>query len=406
MSRIVIFIGSLERGGTELHLLRTLPGLRADGLAVEVFVLSGRGVFVDAMREAGVPVVTPAIARFLPARRGGIARFLLLAGLAPELTWRLLWRRPSIVHFYLPESYCLAGPIAVLMGIRTKLMSRRSLNAYHASKPSILARLERWLHRRMTAVLGNSERVVAQLSADEDVPREKLVLLRNGVAVNALPADGRRAQIRTELLIEPSCVALVIVANLIPYKGHLDLLEALALLPAERDWNVLVLGVDAVGHRSMLERRAEALGIADRVRFLGETEDVGRVLDGCDIGVLCSHEEGFSNALLEYMERALPVVATAVGGNTEAVVDGETGLLVPPRQPRGLAEALEKLIADAELRRRLGAAGRDRAMRRFSQDASVEAYARLYRSLLQDGSVPADLLSSEASPNWEKSEVS
>lgn len=393
MSRIVIFIGSLERGGTELHLLRTLPGLRAAGLAVEVFVLSGRGVLIDALRDAGVPVVTPAVARILPTKRGGVARFLLLAGLVPELTWRLLWRRPSIVHFFLPASYCLVGPIAVFTGIRTRLMSRRSLNAYLASNPPVFARLERWLHRRMTAILGNSERVVAQLSSDEDVPRDKLILLRNGVEVRELPAAERRAQIRAELLIEPPCVALAIVANLIPYKGHLDLLEALALLPVERDWNMLVLGAGAVGCRSTLEQRAEALGIAGRVRFLGGTEDVNRVLDGCDIGVLCSHEEGFSNALLEYLERALPVVATAVGGNTEAVVDGETGLLVPPRQPGELAEALDKLIADGGMRRRFGTAGRERAMRLFSQDASVEAYTRLYRSLLQDGSVPADLLS-------------
>ena len=405
MSRIVIFIGSLERGGTELHLLRTLPGLRAGGLAVEVFVLSGRGVFIDAMRASGVPVVTPAIARILPARRGGISRIFLLAGLIPELFWRFLWQRPAIVHFFLPESYCLVGPIAVLMGIRTRLMSRRSLNAYLASNPPVFARLERWLHRRMTAILGNSEGVVAQLSSEEDVPRDRLILLRNGIEVRPLPTVGGRARIRAELLIEPSCVALAVVANLIPYKGHLDLLEALALLPSECDWNVFFLGADTVGHRRTLERRVEALGIASRVRFLGETEDVGRVLEGCNIGVLCSHEEGFSNALMEYMERALPVVATAVGGNIEAVADGETGLLVPPRQPQRLAEVLEKLIADAELRWRLGAAGRDRVTLCFSQNASMDAYARLYRSLLQDGSVPADLLSDKASPERAESVV-
>jgi glycosyltransferase involved in cell wall biosynthesis len=315
------------------------------------------------------------------------------------LIWRLLWLRSSIVHFYLPESYCLAGPIAVLLGIRTKLMSRRSQNAYHALKPPIFARLERWLHQRMTVISGNSERIIMELFSDEGVPRDKLILLRNGVTVSELPTDGRRAQIRTELLIEPSSVALVIVANLIPYKGHIDLLEALALLTVDRDWNVLVLGADAIGYRIVLERCAEVLGIADRTRFLGETADVGRVLDGCDIGVLCSHEEGFSNALLEYMERALPVVATAVGGNIEAVVDRGTGLLVPPKQPRDLAEALEKLIIDKELCHRLGAAGRDRAISLFGQDASMQAYARLYRSLLQGYGVSADFMPPDVPPN-------
>ena len=391
MPRIVIYIGSLDRGGTESHLMRTLPFVRAAGLPVELFVLSGRGVFVEPMRHAGVPVVVPLIARLIPRRGGWIWRLLFVVGLLPELLVRMVWRRPTIAHFFLPQSYCVVGPIAVLLGVRTPLMSRRSLNDYLDGKSPLVARLERWLHTRMTLILGNSQSVIDELSLEENVPAQKLALLRNGVRINPVAGAEEREAIRREMGVSESSVVLVIVANLIPYKGHLDLLAALSELSTAHDWELLCVGADPVGHRETLERTAHRYRFGGRVRFLGEVGEVARVLDASDIAILCSHEEGFSNALLEYMERGLPVVATAVGGNTEAVVDGETGNLVPARDPEALAAALGALLSDEDLRRRVGAAGRARAEQAFDQAASIEAYVELYRALIDGTDIPARL---------------
>jgi glycosyltransferase involved in cell wall biosynthesis len=388
MSRIVIYIGSLDRGGTESHLMRTLPLVRAAGLPVELFVLSGRGVFIEPMRRSGVPVVLPLITRLLPNRRGGAWRLLLVAGLLPELLVRMIWRRPTIAHFFLPQSYCVVGPLAVLLGIRIRLMSRRSLNDYLDNKPSLVAQLEHWLHTRMTLVLGNAQGVIDELACEESVPADKLVLLRNGIGVSPLASNEERQATRRQMAISDASVALVIVANLIPYKGHLDLLSALAMLQADRDWTLLCIGADSVGFRENLEQAADSHGVRDRVRFLGEVDDVPRVLDASDVGILCSHEEGFSNALLEYMERELPVVATAVGGNSEAVVQGETGCLVPAHDPEALAQALDSLILDVNMRRRMGEAGRVHVVRHFDQAASTTAYIELYASLLLRNPIP------------------
>lgn len=388
MSRILIYIGSLDRGGTESHLMRTLPLLRTAGLPVEVFVLSGRGVFIEPLREAGVPVSTPLITKLLPGGRSALGRLIILAGLVPELLARMLWRRPAVAHFFLPTSYCIVGPLAVLMRVPVRLMSRRSLNDYLDTKPSFVTHVERWLHRRMTAVLGNSRQIVEELANEENVPAKKLVLLSNGIEIRPLPTEDRRRAARAKYDVPASCVVIAIVANLIPYKGHLDLLQALAKLPQDQDWTLLILGGDPSGHGTVLKELAVELGLAERVRLLGETADVPQVLDGCDMGVLCSHEEGFSNALLEYMERGLPVVATDVGGNAEAVLDGETGILVPAHAPDKLAVALQALVESKDQRERMGDAGRARVGREFGLDASVAAYTGLYEALLGGDEIP------------------
>ena len=129
----------------------------------------------------------------------------------------------------------------------------------------------------------------------------------------------------------------VVVANLIAYKGHRDLIEALALAAAKLPpaWQVLCVGADN-DLRPELEALAAAKGLAGNLRFLGQRFDVGRLLEAADFGVLPSRaNEGFSNAILESMRAGLPMVVTDVGGNAEAVVDGRTGFVVPPADPAG-----------------------------------------------------------------------
>ena len=109
--------------------------------------------------------------------------------------------------------------------------------------------------------------------------------------------------------------------------------------------------------------------------------DVERILPAADLGVLASHEEGFSNAVLEIMATGLPVVVTDVGGNAEAVPDGECGRVVPPRAPAALAAAIVELAGDLRRRRTMGAAARRRVADRFSVEVCVDRYLRLYASL-------------------------
>jgi len=139
---------------------------------------------------------------------------------------------------------------------------------------------------------------------------------------------------------------------------------------------------DGIG--SKLKKKIRDLGIDEHVRFLGQRRDVPELLQVSDIGLLCSHEEGFSNALLEYMAAGLPVVATNVGGNAEAVIDGVTGLLVPAKNPDALARAILRLVHDPAARQGMGTAGRTRVQQNFSLETCLNGYEVLYQSIMDN----------------------
>jgi len=131
-----------------------------------------------------------------------------------------------------------------------------------------------------------------------------------------------------------------------------------------------------------LKALVESLGLRDHLSLLGRRNDMPEVMASFDVFVLCSHDEGMSNAILEAMATGLPVVATRVGGNPELVSEGETGLLVPPADPESMAEAIRRYFDDREMARRHGVAGRRAVESRFSMDAMVNGYLRVYDTVL------------------------
>jgi glycosyltransferase involved in cell wall biosynthesis len=267
-------------------------------------------------------------------------------------------------------------------------MSRRSLNAYQ-SRHHFAGFLERGLHSQMAAVLANSRNVARQLLG-EGVRVERLGLIYNGLDTE-LRACNDRERIRKMLGIDQAALVLVIVANLIPYKGHLDLIEALGRVTCSlpTDWRLLIVGRDD-GAASAVAARSRSLGIASRIAFLGARTDLPDLLGASDIGLLSSHEEGFSNAVLEGMWAGLPMIVTDVGGNAEAVINGETGLVVPARDPIALGHAILRLASDPDARRAFGESGRRRVDRYFTLSSCVASYEALY-SGLQAGKLPGDI---------------
>lgn len=375
-ARLLVVTESLGTGGTESHLIRLLPLLARRGVDVAVFCMSERGSRASELERAGVKVFA---AREHSGRHGTLLRKPLHAGVSGVKLRGLLRRfHPDIVHFYLPGPYLVGAPIALLSRTPVKIMSRRSLSRYQRNWPTV-ARIERLLHRSMDAVTGNSRAVVKELSV-EGVPDTKLRLIYNGIDI----APGMdRSEARRALGLEDDSLVGVMVANLIPYKGHHDLIEGLALvakqLPA--GWRVLLAGRDE-GLRPELEALTAERGITENLLFLGERSDVPRLLAAADFALLTSHEEGFSNVVLEGMAASLPMIVTGVGGNAEAVLDGETGFVMPPSNPKAIGEAVLRLAHDRNLRKSLGDAGRKRVADHFSMEACLNAHLELYRTLL------------------------
>lgn len=381
---ILIVIGELEIGGAERHLQQILPRLRQRGWQVAVYCLGRPGKLAPAFESGGVEVIAPPVSS--DGRRHRLLYRILRLSLASVGLWLvLIRRRPDVVHFFLPLAYLIGAPIAMAALCSCRAVSRRSLNDYQAGYP-IVRRLEGLFHRRMRGLLGNSKAVVAQL-VEEGAPAQRIRLLYNGI--EPMVSCRARAEVRDSLGVAQDAILFAVVANLIPYKGHVDLLAALAKarsrLPA--GWRVLLVGYDA-GIGDGLKQQAADLRIAEHLLWLGRRTDVPDLLGASDAGVLCSWQEGFSNSILEGMAAGLPMLVTDVGGNAEAVTNGKTGLVVPSHDPAALGEALVLLATDQTLRERLGAAARDRVRRCFDVDDCAGKYDAFYRSAVEGRDLP------------------
>jgi glycosyltransferase involved in cell wall biosynthesis len=166
-----------------------------------------------------------------------------------------------------------------------------------------------------------------------------------------------RAEVRSELGVAAEEVLVLAVANLRAEKGYDVLLETARIL-ADQDLPIRIAAVGRGPLQVELSERHRALGLRDRFTFLGQRDDVLRLMTGADVFVLASHHEGLPVALMEAMSVGLPVVATAVGGVPQFVAESEEGLLVAPGRPDLLADALVRICSDSELRRRLGEGAR------------------------------------------------
>jgi glycosyltransferase involved in cell wall biosynthesis len=202
----------------------------------------------------------------------------------------------------------------------------------------------------------------------------RIEVLYNGV--DADPPSGN-GSLRREFGIDEETLLIGEVGRLCDVKGQRELIEALALVPRAL---VVLVGRDLEqggAYQRDLEAEAERRGVRDRIVFAGERA-ADDVLGELDVFALPSWTEGLPLVVLEAMAHGRPVVATPVGGTPEVVLDEETGILVPPRDPAALAAALRRLVDDADLRRRLGEAGRRRAADRFSADVMTRRMLELY----------------------------
>ncbi|WP_292492764.1 glycosyltransferase [Mesorhizobium sp.] len=396
---VLFVIGTLDVGGTESQLVLLAKELKKRGWKVEVFALSRGGVLAQTLRGAGIPVLyglhrpnsspppptsakTDAKPSIVPNTRPSVKAMLVLGAAVASLVVRIAWTRPRVVHAFLPLTNflgALAGRFALAPLVIT---SRRGLG-YHQERWPRLKRMDRIANRFSHVVVANSHAVAADMAARDGYDIDRINVIPNGLDLSRFDDIGhRREETRRQLGLEPGDIGIVIVANLIPYKGHSDLVEAFARASQGRPNLRLIIAGQDRGIGPTLTDQAQRLGVGAKVRLLGMRNDVPGLLAGMDVGVIASHEEGFCNALMEKLAAGLPVVATNVGGNPEAVSGMPGCVLVKPRDPadlaRGLIAVLDRLpeqAGDRELRQRA-------MQERYSTGAMVDAYERLY---LADG---------------------
>jgi len=361
--RVLSVIGNLMLGGTESYVARMAREIKKYGVDMEICALELEGPLLRSLEESGIRVHgTPYASRIQQSNT------LTLARTVNAIRRIVAEGRFDIVHTYLFWSDVLGVSGARLAGCHRVIESRRSLHDWTHSPSAFFHGLEQITNLFAHELIANSRVALLDAEAHERwLPRIRTVLY-NGVDVE----DYQPAQIRVD-----GPLRIVTVGALAPRKGQEYAIEALALLIAS--------GVDAtlelIGSGpddAMLRRKASDAGVADRVTFAGEQLDPRPHLTGADLFLLPSRQEGFSNALLEAMASALPVVATDVGGNAEAIADGVGGRIVPPQQPEAMAAAITELATDRRQLVEMGRANRRRVAELYTLEASARNLADWY----------------------------
>jgi glycosyltransferase involved in cell wall biosynthesis len=279
-------------------------------------------------------------------------------------------RQPDVFHAH------LTWPLACKFGLVGAILAR---------VPAIVATVQLYLEfplgasifvqqRLLVAGVGRyiavSQEVAQRLIRKLHWPTQKIQVIHNCVS----PVSEYKAQSPIERTGRP---IVLTVARLDEQKGHRYLLEAAAQVPEAQ----FVLAGDGP-LRASLEAQARSLGVEERVKFLGYRTDIADLLAGCDVFVLPSLYEGLPLSILEAMSAGKPVIATHIGGTDEAVIAGETGLLVPPANPTALATAIRSVLTDRPLAQRLASAGRARVEQEFSAAKMVQQVIAVYDELL------------------------
>lgn len=348
-------------------LLPLMRAARARGH--EVVGVSAEGPLLEQVRAEGLRVEALPLAR----------------SLSPRAQWTALWamvrllrrEKPDLVHAHMPISGFIARLAARIAGVPRVAYT---CHGFLFNQPGPLARrglglLMEWLGGRLTDV-------TLTVSDEEAQDARRLWIARGAVAVGNgrdpqrfRPDPVARAKVRAELGTPDDATVIVIISRLVRHKGYPELLAAMRDVRGVELW---VVGERLPSdHGEDLEPLFAQAGPG--IRRLGYRGDVPAILAAADIFTLPSHFEGLPMSVIEAMLAGLPVVATDISGPREQVVDGETGLLVPRGQSAPLAAALNCLVGDERLRRRMGAAGRMRALERYTEEAVVERTLELLR---------------------------
>lgn len=371
------YLGGL--GGGETMWLSQLRAL--DRTLWEPRVICGNaGAFVDELRASGIAVDVMPYA--LPHFQNGWLPRLSLA-FVPQLYNYLRAEKIQLVHCKDPQSAFYAAPIARLLNIPVVWTCTGWWHAERGWKS--------WFYETFFTRIITWTELIKQKLVDTN-PRlgEKIVVVPSGVDISIFAPAPRDASARAELGISPQAQVVILLARFQPVKGHEFFLQAaIKILEKCPETIFLLVGDNAFAtdegetyKREMLAQIQNDARLQTHIVLAGFRRDVPRLLNASDILVCPSLFETYGMSNIEAMACGVPVVSTKVGGPSETIVDGETGFLVAPRDANALAEQVIRLLADAPLRKQMGAQARKRVKERFSLTENVARLEQVYRQAL------------------------
>lgn len=375
--KIIIVLGWLEMGGAErqaLHIARHLA--HEQGARVEVLGFVHPGEVARRLDELQIPW------RMLPwpTPPGVFARSFSML----RLTLSLRASKPDLILPYIMQASLFCGLIWRLTGARACFWNQRDEGRNVRG-----SRLERWVIRRLPGVLSNSRHAAEMLIEKFDLDRSRVRVIYNGVRPEAPQAA--REEWRERLELDSKYFVACMVANLHAFKDHDTLLRAWRIVLDRRgatakDAMLLLAGLHNETSQSLQELAAE-LELGANLRFLGGVKDVSGLLGAIDLGVFSSRCEGVPNGVLECMAEGLAVAGTDIPGIREALGPGSERFLAPPGDAEILAERILELWNDADLRREVGRANRERIESVFTPERLCRETVEVLEAALQKRSI-------------------
>ena len=320
--------------------------------------------------------------------RGTLADYLeqrhYRVSLVPLPGWKTIFRptalidwlrslAPDVVHIH-SGAWPKAANAARLANVPRILHTEHGLLD---QEPWFHPLLKRWAGRFTRPVVGVSAPLTEYLVHEVGIRPEFVRLVTNGVDTDRFRPGSRSGRIRSAFGLPSDALLIGHVGRLVPVKNHGMMLQCMARIRSRFPEAFLVL-VGSGPLRAAIEEEAVRMKVSDRVLFFGETTDLPPIYTDFNAFILPSHAEGTSMAVLEAMATGLPVVATAVGGTPHLLAHGNAGVLCPPGRLTEFADALVGVLADPEIRRKLGDRARRRVVDSFSIDAMTTAYEKLY----------------------------
>lgn len=360
LSVLQVATGFPSWGGTELHILNLSEQLKKRGYDVTVACRPGRWV-EERAQAMGLPTVPIRV-----MNQHDWQDFSLLRSFLRE-------HKTDVLHVHWSSDIVVPGYAALREHVPVRIMSRHMPYPFKSRVGSWL--YSRFLYTRLVTVSNSVRETLIKAS----VPANKIEVIHHGTDVEAFArtTEGRR-EMRESLGIPEDSVAVGIVGRIAPEKGHAVLLEALQKVHARYPLFLVIVGNGP--DEELIRTRAADMGLADKVLFTGFRDDVNNVLNALDVVTVPSTwNEPCSAVVQQGMALSKPIIGTRAGGTPEMVLDDETGFLVPPSDSDALADALARLAGDAFLRKRLGAAGKERVEELFSLRVMTDKIEALYQ---------------------------
>ena len=365
---VIYFTDSTEFGGAEQALLYLLAGLDRRHWRPVLFHHPSTQLapLLEGAENLGIELqAVPG----MPLGKQGASEI-------PRFVRRLQALRPAVFHAH------LTWPLSCKYGLVGAILARipavvATLHLFVELPYDCSTRLQqRLIATRVHRYIAVSRHVSQRWHETFRIPQRKFDVIHNAIPPGSFQRRGN-GEARASLWGTERRPIILTVARLDKQKGHCYLLQAAAKIP-----DALFVFAGDGPERLSLETQVRDLGLSDRVVFLGYRHDVVDLLDSCDLFVLPSLYEGLPLSILEAMAASKPVIASAIAGNDEVIIDGQTGLLVPPSAPIALAHAIEMLLSDPVLAQRLAFAGRERIYREFSVGTMVQRVTRIYEEAL------------------------